>query len=162
MILLRCEHAKPGYFTIVGENNELRAIASREEATRFRVLMFKERLKTKMRGVNLSSWYLPEKNTNYDFFEHRTPNLEKLADELGKDRFRKRYKKNLIEWINLKPVFQKLKEETLSINTVRIPIPTHALLPFDSPFNYTATDRLMMECYQDAMGHLETVFLVAS
>ena len=67
-IILRCEKSKPNYFVVAGEKNELRAIATKETATRFKVLRIKERLRTRMRGVNIASWFLPESVTNTKFF----------------------------------------------------------------------------------------------
>ena len=68
-IILRCEQSKElNYFAVAGENNQLRAIATREEATRFKVWRVKERLRTRIRGVNIASWFLPERWSNEKFF----------------------------------------------------------------------------------------------
>jgi hypothetical protein len=66
-IIIRCEaitrQSKPHYFVVMGDHKELRAIASKETATRFKVLRIKERLRTRIRGVNLASWFWPNAKT---------------------------------------------------------------------------------------------------
>ena len=44
------------------------ANATREMATRFKVLRITERLKEPIRGVSLSSWFFPEPESNPKFF----------------------------------------------------------------------------------------------
>jgi hypothetical protein len=58
------------------------ANASRDAATKFKVLRFTERLATPIRGVSLSSWFFPEPASNPKFFDGagkpRGLNLEEM------------------------------------------------------------------------------------
>jgi len=49
-----------GSYYRLGANSQLRATADLAQATVFRVHRFKEKLKTKMRGVNCAGWFRPE------------------------------------------------------------------------------------------------------
>ena len=85
----------------------LKADALRDyEATVFKVNKIKERLKTKIKGVSLSSWLYPDINSNPSFFnvtfqnDPRATTLEDLAKRMGEKDFRLRYKRNLRDWLN--------------------------------------------------------------
>ena len=68
------------YFVVSGKENELRATGTKETATRFKVLRLKERLRTRMRGVNMASWFLPESVTNAPFFNFKIEKQEPFTD----------------------------------------------------------------------------------
>jgi aryl-phospho-beta-D-glucosidase BglC (GH1 family) len=75
--------------------------------------------------------------------------------------FQTKYKKNLKEWIDLDPVFSRLK--ALGINAVRIPIPVEALIPHTGgKIDYSDEYHMMIMCYQDAIPYLHKVYEMAS
>jgi len=73
------------------DNRLLEATTNKtDEATRFRVVRLKERLRTKIRGVNLANWFMPNNDSNPDFF-NGSSTYEAIAMKIGEKKFRQHY-----------------------------------------------------------------------
>jgi len=105
--ILLWDRTNKRYYRVYGPHKVLKADALRDyEATVFKVYKIKERLKTKIKGVSLSSWLYPDINSNPSFFnvtfqnDPKATTLEDLAKRMGEKDFRLRYKRNLRDWLN--------------------------------------------------------------
>ena len=58
------------------------------------MVRLKERLRTKIRGVNLANWFMPNPQVNADFF-NGTTTYEAIAKQMGERKFRQHYKNHL-------------------------------------------------------------------
>ena len=69
---------------------------------------------------------------------------------MGPVKFKKHYRRNLVEWINPEKTFARLKR--LGINAVKIPVPEDLMLPLEKGIEFFETVHSMLNITEMAEG----------